>query len=772
MNISVRLRRLLMASACTGILIHAPAAFAQTAPSAASPQAPEAEPQAAEQGLGDIIVTAQKRSENIRDVPISITALSSDTLTRSGVTNSMQLTSVVPGLKMDRVGPATIPAIRGVSTFVTQPGTDPNVATYVDNIYMSSGAALSLDLPDVSRIDVLKGPQGTLFGRNATGGAIQIFTKDPQMQDLGGDFSASYGRFDDLILKGFLTGPIIEDTLAVGVSGYYERADSYYNNLVPGVRLNKIKNHAFRAKILFTPTDTTRVLISGFTGKHSDASAELWFPLNGITLAKAFPGAVIPTKAYDVATNVPIPETSKTDNASIQISQETSVGDIDLRASYFRATTKETTPAFAGAPPAPFTGVNYYLTTRDKSKSVELNFASRKFGGFSFIAGANYYYNRNVWDPNKIVTDLPGSASAVTLTGGQRTNAYAFYGEATYQLTDALSVIGGLRYSHEKRDLIGSFVSGAVDDAPFYDWGSRTFNSLTQRASVRYEASANTNLYFTYSTGFKSGNFDTTTIPFGQTPAQCAAANAATPGSCAAPISVKPEKITAFEVGVKSAPSSWLHVDAALFAYRLTDIQILLFTNRCLNAPCPPNATTSLGQLSNAAVAKMYGAEVNVDAQVTNELRLTAGISLLDASFSSYENASWNLPNASGTGQVLTPAASATGKQLPRAPKATMNVSATYTKELDVGKLSFSANGYASERVYYDVGNVYSQKPYATLGLSASFSPADLEGLTVTLWGENVTDTKRILGNFLNSTCACVSYAPPATYGVRVGYTF
>ena len=306
----------------------------------------------------------------------------------------------------------------------------------------------------------------------------------------------------------------------------------------------------------------------------------------------------------------------------------------------------------------------------------------------------------------------------------------------------------------------------------FYDWGSKTFTSVTQRASVRYKVTQDTNAYFTYSTGFKSGNFDATSIPFDQTPQSCAAANAATAGSCALPGLVKPEKITAYEVGIKSAITPWINIDFALFYNKLRDIQILTFTNNCLQAPCPPNPTTALGTLSNAAAAQMYGAELNVDARITHELRVTGGISILNATFSSYPDASWNIPNGLNTGLLQTASMSATGKDLPRAPKATINLSATYSKDLPIGKFSFTANGYASDRIYYDVGDVFSQKPYATLGLSASLAPTWLPKMTVTAWGTNVTSTKIILASFFNANGANVAYQRPATYGVRVAYDF
>ena len=179
-----------------------------------------------------------------------------------------------------------------------------------------------------------------------------------------------------------------------------------------------------------------------------------------------------------------------------------------------------------------------------------------------------------------------------------------------------------------------------------------------------------------------------------------------------------------------------------------------------------------LSEYTNAAAGRMYGAEFNVDAQVTRELQFGAGISLLDAKFSSYEDASWFVPAPNGAGMIQLPTTSANGKRLPRAPRATLNLSGTYTRYLPLGVFSFGATGYASDRMYYDVGNVFSQPSYTTLALRASFRPASMPHLSAAVWGNNVTDTRVILGTILGSNGANVSFAAPATYGVTLGYTF
>ena len=720
----------------------------------------------------EVVVTAQKRSENIRDVPISITALTGEQMEEAGVTDSLELPAVVPGLKMDRVGSSTIPAIRGVSSYVTNVGVDNNVAMYIDDVYVSSGNSSTFNLPDISRIEVLKGPQGTLFGRNATGGAIRIFTKDPQMTSMEGDFSLSYGNFDNLVFKGCLSGPIIPGKLAASITGYNETGDSYYHSLTPDVPQQNIHNSSVRAKLLYTPADHTRVLFSASTDQHQDPAAILYFPLNGITIARAVPGTVIPTRPYDVATDIPNFEKVSHNGASLQFSRATSAGELSVIGAWSLAKSTGPVPLVAAAYPPPYTGLQANVNDRSEAWTGEINFASRQFGKLSFISGVNYYDKSAKWDPLQVDQNIPGNTFPVSIFAGHATTAYAIYGEGTYQATDKLSVVAGLRYSNEESHATGSVVAGIQREGQYYDWGSRTFDDITQRLSVRYDVAPKTNVYFTYSTGFKSGNFIATSIPFGVTPAQCDAANAAKAGSCAYPPVLQPEKMRAFEAGIKSAPTSRLQLDAAVYAYKLSDIQIQSYENVCLQAPCPPNPLVQLSEYTNAAAGRMYGAEVHADAQVSHSLQIGGGLSLLDAKFSSYENASWLVPAPDNAGMIQAPTTSANGKRLPRAPRTTLNLSGIWTNYQPLGVFSFQAAGYWSDRMYYDVGNVFSQPSYTTIALRASFRPASMPHLSAALWGNNVTGTRVILGTILSNAGANVSYAAPATYGVTLGYTF
>ncbi|HKT77623.1 MAG TPA: TonB-dependent receptor plug domain-containing protein, partial [Sphingobium sp.] len=204
--------------------------------------------------LGDIVVTAQKRSERLQDVPVAVAAVTPETLTKTGIESTAALMSVVPGLNVNDSPFGFRPFLRGVGTSSSAAGNENSVSTYVDNIYMTSMNGGLLNLSSIESIEVLKGPQGTLFGRNATGGVIHVKTRDPS-HDLGGSFSLSFDNYETVIAKAYLTGGL-SDNLAADIAVYYrDQGDGYGTNLATGSDVGKDKSFTVRSKLLFTPTD-------------------------------------------------------------------------------------------------------------------------------------------------------------------------------------------------------------------------------------------------------------------------------------------------------------------------------------------------------------------------------------------------------------------------------------------------------------------------------------------------------------------------------------
>ncbi|MBV1687827.1 TonB-dependent receptor plug domain-containing protein [Novosphingobium sp. G106] len=234
---------------------------------------------------GDIVVTAQRRSERLQDVPMAITALSSDMLEKSGVTNTTDLARVTPGVTMSFYGGFLQPAIRGITSTGANIGENSNVATYIDGIYQPQQIATLIDLPDVEQIEVLKGPQGALYGQNATGGAILISSKSPSFTPTG-KFSASYGNYNDVQLRGFVSGPLASG-VALSLAGAYQERDGFRRHVLTNQRDYGLKSTVVRGKLLLEPSDSARIILSGFYSDRKDSANYAGFAINGNSIAFA-----------------------------------------------------------------------------------------------------------------------------------------------------------------------------------------------------------------------------------------------------------------------------------------------------------------------------------------------------------------------------------------------------------------------------------------------------------------------------------------------------
>lgn len=254
---------------------------------------------ATQAGSGEIVVTAQRRNERLVDVPISISVLTGNALEQAGVRSTEDLTATVPGLNFATNGAFAQPTVRGVGTTVTSAGNDANVAIYIDGVYQPNQISNFSDLVDLEQVEVLKGPQGTLFGRNATGGAIRVTTKRPSLSSEA-RATASYGRFNDIRLTAFGTGPL-SDKVAVSFALLYGDDEGYVRNRGTGNKVADTNARSMRGKILFQPSETVEFLLSGSHSKRSSNPAFTLGVLNGNSIALRLPGSIQPTGPREVS---------------------------------------------------------------------------------------------------------------------------------------------------------------------------------------------------------------------------------------------------------------------------------------------------------------------------------------------------------------------------------------------------------------------------------------------------------------------------------------
>lgn len=715
----------LLAGLCCTVIATGAQAQSQAAGTAASDGPDEVE---------EVIVTAQRRAERLQDVPIAITVQSGEQLEKAGVTNLRDLTAVAPGVRIAGAGANTQPSIRGVQSQQTDPGNDPNVAVYIDGVYQANQISNSFDLPDVQQIEVLKGPQGTLFGRNATGGAIRVFTLDPAFTPTG-RVSLDYGRFSDVVAKGYISGPLAGEKLAGSLSVFRQDSDGYHRNIVTGEDdVGGIESTVVRAKLLAKPTESMQLLLTLGYMDRWDGDTTPYATIGGNTIARLFPGAVFAEKPYEFATSRDDFLDSTVHLASLKADFDFAAGTLSSVTAYNKTDAYYTQDGDASNLDLLFYGLNEL----QKDFSQELIFSSEKRGRFSAVAGLFYYHADGRYDPLDVLGSFAGPVP-IFVWSKQVTEAYAVFGEFNFDLTDRLSLTGGARYSDEKRTAHGTFQFGPGPEPDMPRLGSKSWDSFTPRVSLRYRFLEDEHFYATYSEGFKSGGFNI---------------------AAADPTPFNPEELQAIEVGVKTSPVRRLSANVSAFYYDYADQQVMTVANNF-------NIT------ANAASSELYGLDADLVARVTDAFTLTAGLALLHAQYDRYPDAAVLEPLVSAacrcgnTNAVID----ASGMTEPRSPKWTLGVTANYAHDFGFGPLELSATAYHSDEFYWDSNERIREPSYTTLSARASWQLRD-SGFRVSLWGRNLTDERHSRAVFLLETYDGVSYARPRTYGVGIDYAF
>jgi iron complex outermembrane receptor protein len=704
-------------SALIAIMIATTPAFAQTA------EAPSSAPQA-DENTGEIVVTAQRREQKLSEVPLSITAITAARLQQSGISATTDLATVTPGLQYPVSGAFAQPTIRGIGSTVTSAGSDANVALYVDGVYMPSQAANIFNFNNIDRIEVLKGPQGTLYGRNATGGAINITTLAPSFKPIA-RLSASYGRFDEVRLNAYGSGPI-SDTVAVAIAGIYTDDNGYAKDVIRGVRLATYDERGVRAKVLVKPTETFEITVAADWSRKTDLTGYSLKVINGNTAQNV----TIRPGVYNLQLSLTPDFTTESKGASVTAKLD--LGDYTL--SSISSARKVDADFLTDLDRTEANASVASFDTHQKTYTQELNIASGAEGAFSWVGGVFYYHDKA--DNLNLRTN-----GVLSVTGHIKSEAVAGYAEGTYDIGDALSVIGGIRYSTEKRH----FTANRPTGTPLTLDTSVKYDSWTPRASIRYKIAEGANVYATYSQGFKSGTYNISSF---------------------STVPVRPEKVRALEAGFKYY-SRGISLSTAAFRYLYDDIQIQAIAG-------------GLTTLTNAAKAKIYGFEAQINAPVGGGFSLDAGVAYTHSRYSDFPAALVTTPRTSAAvcgvnpnrpcGNVQGPG-NASGNEMVRSPEWTANLTASYEGQIATGTLRASATGSYNGGFYWDAGNRLKQPAYFIANGRISWGPDD-SFWRVALWGKNLTD-KRYQYYAVDTTQAdAASFARPRSYGVALELAF
>jgi iron complex outermembrane receptor protein len=701
---------------------------------AATPEGQAQSQQTEGHGLEEIVVTAQRRSENLQKVPIAVTVLSAADLAEKGVDNVELLATTVPGLTYSETGTLGTPRIRGIGVAFVAGGNENSVATYVDNVYYASASSSILSFNNISQIAVLKGPQGTLFGRNATGGLIQITTRDPS-QTFSGLADVTVGNLNTYGTNLYVTGGLMEDLAADLAVHFKDQIDGFGKNLFTGNDINKTRDLALRSKIkgqLGDSTAATLILDYGRVHSINPVFRPLYgsLPLDG----KSYTGG-----PFDMNAEVDPLSTLSQYGVSLDVRHDFGFADlVSITAHrhsdyYYRADLDGEPEVYIYTP-----GVHI----PDRQFSQEIQLVSANSGPFTWQAGAYYFWGKGSYDPVVVAIPLFGIVSNTATS--QTTNSAAGFGQAAYAFTDATSLTLGARLTAETKriDASGSvFVTDpglSIPQGPIH--ASITATRPTWRAALDHKLTSETMVYASYNRGFKSGGFD--------------------PASTTVAVPFKPEVLDAFEVGVKSEIlDRRLRINAAGFYYDYRNIQLNSFT-------------TGFSSIYNGKSAKIDGLDMDLTAAATDHLSFTMGLSIIHDRFGDFPIGE-TAQLATGGIVALPDAVSAKGKRLPNTPDWQLNVGAEYAIPLSSGSVVLAADFFHSDKWYSTPENRTFQKPYNVTNTSATwlFGPGERHSLK--LWGRNLGNVAYAIQSVIQvPTGDLEAVGEGRTFGVTLGTKF
>jgi iron complex outermembrane receptor protein len=686
-----------------------------------------------QEGIADIVVTAEKRSTNVQDVPIAITALGADELARANVIGTRGLSGLAPNVNIGQDARGVIVSIRGVSSANVTFSRDPSVAFHVDGVYMSRPTGATGTFYDLDRVEILRGPQGTLYGRNSTGGTVNVITAKPTYE-FGGNVSASYGNYDAVQLQGMLNVPIVDDKVAFRIAGIHSKHDGYTRNRFPGgVSLDDQDDQAIRATLLLEPTDNLKIVLGG---------DYLWQGGGGQAIVQ-FPDAT----PRSVALNAPGGQRNRLYGARAEVTLSLPTFDIVSLTAMRRDNQHWIYDGDGNAT----TTTSVLIANKGEQFSQEVRFVSTDDGPFKWIAGGFFLREENA-DQGTALYDTALTTGNAQIRWGRVSKSKSLFGQFDYTLFDRLTLTAGARYTWDDKKAPNGI--NALFDATGYTTPNTYVapvpfhgEQYTWRLGAKYDLNTRNNIYANVARGYKAGGFNSP--PF---------------------TTYDPELITSYEIGTKNRfAGNTIQLNASAFYYDYTDFQIN-------SAVTINNALRTL--ISNAGAATVKGIEIESVFQPIPALRIDGSIGYLSTKFDSLKEA---YDAVSRTRVDLT------GNRLPRAPEWTWRVGMRYDAAIGSGTLSpnISLQGQSgqffsefNDRVITVGATTITnyvrmrEKGWVMANASLRYEARDARWF-IEAFGQNLFDKTVIVTASLNlSNQPSGSYAPPRTYGVRVGTKF
>lgn len=686
--------------------------------------------------LKEIVVTAEKRRENIQTVPVAVSAFSGTALKAAHITNVQQLVTLASSLNVTDTSSGFQPFIRGIGTNTSGIGIEPAVATYVDGIYYPSPAGSIFSYNDIERIEILKGPQGTLFGRNAAGGVINIITQNPtKTPALRAD--VGYANYNTTSANLYVSDGLSKDLSGNLAVSYSHQGDGWGKNVINGKDVYLNNDIGARTKLLLTPSSRTRImLIADYEKTRNDqGAADAVVPGATTNLGYGHPGGF-----YDINSNISPYNYQKQWGVALKLDQNLSWADFKS----ISAWRSENASAFLELDGTPVPFVQYKFGEKERTITQEFNLESTRSSKINWIVG--FYYFNDISRYSPLVQQ--GSAYGLGPSGGlvvyarQDTKSYAGYAQATLPLvTQSTHLTAGLRYTlDEKSETADRFLLGSNAPASYRFPADFPFNvrqpKLNVRLSLDHEFTRNVMTYASYTTGFKSGSYSLTT------PTQ---------------LPTKPENLSSYEVGIKSELfNHTVRANAAAFYYRFQDLQVSQFVG-----------TSAV--LTNAADAEYKGIDADFTIAPTSSLSFIGGITYVDAHYLKYVGAQFVSPLPTGGFSGAKPG-DARGNQVLFVDPLEVTGTLQYRTEHAFGALTarFTVDHHSS--YFFDPQNITDQPAYTTLNANLTLVLPSGH-VSISLWGENLSNVHYFAARNKQAGVGDLFVAaPPRTFGVRLGY--
>ncbi len=697
--------------------------------------------------LPTVKVTARKVSEDVQDVPLSISAFDAAALEAYGFTDTMSIDEHVPNLEIKSFGGQPNIFIRGVGNNDFNATTISPVGIYSDDVLQGLTGGQLMQMFDMERVEVLRGPQGTLFGRNTTGGAINFYSRKPG-DAVDGQIRIGLGNYNLTEIEGAATLILAPGKLATRVAGKTTKNDGDRRNLFNGERANAVDLSAIRAVTRFTPTGSLEFIwnIHGGRDRSDYTQGKPEGAINGADiLGYADPA---PNNAEFININGENRHFADTWGTSL-------IASWDLGGMMLKSVTayEDVETDYCGdIDQSPNSTDELCFLTDGTQFSQELNLSSATDSPLSWIGGLYFLQeDLNYSLTGLLFGDVPGFASPLLHDSDRETTTAAAYGEATYRFTDNFSLTGGLRYTSEEKDarINSDLVFGLFETEPAglvvplvpESSLSDSWDAFSGRLIGRYEFLDDEMVYASVSRGFKSGGFNLGAI--------------FDPNELT---TVEPEYLTSYEIGLKSTTlGGRLRANLAAFYYDYSDLQVFTFTQGS------SAANPIVIALENAANAEVSGIEAEFIAAPTLQTNITLGLGYLKAEYKDY---------------ISDIAGDLSGNRLPGAPEWNINFAAQHAFAIADGfeltpRIEYS---YTDQR-YFDINQleaISSRGSHSLINARLSLSPIDA-GWEFALWGKNLADEDYITdAGDLRATLGFIPqyYGPRRSYGLQVSAKF